>query len=232
MRWLQKFEYLLMILGLLMVVVYLGAWSHKTVLSRINIDHFQHAQSDKQEPSAISESLIVSPDFSLWSQKRIDAYEESLAAYFTPAVGILRIARIHVQAPLLEGTDDLTLNRGVGRIQGTAAIGQQGNIGIAGHRDGFFRALKDVQIGDQVELITHERIEMYTVDRMIVVDPSDISILAPRPRPSLTLVTCYPFYFIGSAPKRYIVQASSRDPDGFQKFDLEHRRSLDGSASR
>lgn len=232
MHWLRKLDHLLMILGLLMVAIYLGAWSQKTLLSRMSIDNFERAQSGAKERGATLESLMASPDFSLWSEKRIDAYEQSLAVHFSPAVGILRIPRIHVQAPLLEGTDDLTLNRGVGRIQGTATIGQQGNIGIAGHRDGFFRALKDVQIGDQVELITHEQIEIYTVDRTVIVDPSDVSILAPRPQPSLTLVTCYPFYFVGSAPNRYIVQASISSTADLQEFEVEHPRSLVGSARR
>ena len=97
---------------------------------------------------------------------------------------------------------------GVGRIEGTASLGENGNVGIAGHRDGFFRGLKDIGPGDTIEMVTPKVKETYVVDHVVIVDPSDVSVLRPRLHPSLTLVTCYPFYFVGSAPKRYIVQAS------------------------
>jgi sortase A len=86
--------------------------------------------------------------------------------------------------------------------------GRQGNIGIAGHRDGFFRALKDVVAGDTIELESLGRTDSYRIDQAVIVDPNDTSVLRPRATPSLTLVTCYPFYFVGSAPKRYILRAS------------------------
>jgi sortase A len=148
------------------------------------------------------------PDFSLWSEKRVKQYQESLAAQFSPAMGILRIPKIDVEVPVLEGTDDLILNRGVGHVAGTANPGDDGNVAIAGHRDGFFRGLKDVAVGDKIELVTLQTTDTYVIDNITIVDPSDISVLRPRSRSSLTLITCYPFYFIGSAPQRYIVQAS------------------------
>jgi sortase A len=81
-------------------------------------------------------------------------------------------------------------------------------VAIAGHRDGFFRGLKDVAVGDKIELVTLQTTDTYVIDNITIVDPSDVSVLRPRSRSSLTLITCYPFYFIGSAPQRYIVQAS------------------------
>jgi sortase A len=114
---------------------------------------------------------------------------------------------LRIEAPVLEGTDDWTLNRGVGHIADTAAPGAPGNIGIAGHRDGFFRALKDIAVGDVIELDTlHETIP-YRVERVWIVEPDDVSVLDPTTTPAVTLVTCYPFYFVGSAPQRYIVRA-------------------------
>jgi sortase A len=151
------------------------------------------------------------PNFALWSGKRIKDYQESLAMQFSPAVAILRVPKIHLEVPVLEGTDDLTLNRGVGRIPGTARLGEEGNVGIAGHRDGFFRGLKDVSAGDSVDLVTPKGVESYVVDRVLIVNPSDTSVLQSRTEPSLTLVTCYPFYFVGSAPQRYVVQAVLTD---------------------
>jgi sortase A len=90
--------------------------------------------------------------------------------------------------------------------------GEDGNVGIAGHRDGFFRGLKDLRVGDSIELVTQTKTNTYIIDRLVIVDPSDVKVLARRPRTSVTLVTCYPFYFVGSAPQRYIVQASLVTP--------------------
>lgn len=121
---------------------------------------------------------------------------------------MLQIPKIHLIVPLLDGTDDLTLNHAVGRIAGTARPGKEANIGIAGHRDGFFRGLKDVKLGDSIELRTVKGTDKYVVDQIRIVKPDNVSVLKPRPSSSLTLVTCYPFYFIGSAPQRYVVMAS------------------------
>jgi sortase A len=120
----------------------------------------------------------------------------------------LRIPKIDLDVPVFNGTDALTLNHAVGRIGGTALPGGPGNIGVAGHRDTFFRGLKDVQKGDLIELRTKKGTDIYLVDEIRIVSPEDTSVLRPRGRPTLTLVTCYPFFFVGSAPKRYIVMAS------------------------
>jgi len=103
--------------------------------------------------------------------------------------------------------DDGTLDRGVGHIEGTATPGAEGNSGIAGHRDGFFRGLKDIAAGDVIELDTLHGRESYRVERTWIVDPEDVSVLDPTTTRALTLVTCYPFYFVGSAPRRFIVRA-------------------------
>jgi sortase A len=100
----------------------------------------------------------------------------------------------------------LVLNRGAGRITGTARPGEPGNIGIAGHRDGFFRALKDIAVGDSVTLDTGADLVAYVVESIKIVTPADVTVLARTTTPSLTLVTCYPFYFVGDAPHRYIVR--------------------------
>jgi len=216
MRWLRNIERLLLVLGLLILGIYLGARAHRAVFSRTALWTFKSEQLSSADQSRTLVITAARPDFTLWSPKRIKDYENSLAAHFEPAIGILRIPKIHVEVPVLEGTDDLSLNRGVGRIAGTASPGEEGNVGIAGHRDGFFRGLKDVAPGDRIEMVTLRRTDTYVVDHVVIVDPDDTSVLQSRPHPSLTLVTCYPFYFVGSAPKRYIVQASiaSSDPEG------------------
>jgi len=151
-------------------------------------------------------------DFSLWSPKRIEAYEKALMAKQERPLAVLDIPRLGLEVPVFEGTDDLTLNRGAGRIIGTARLGGSGNIGIAAHRDGFFRSLKDIREGDEIDLGTAGQMAAYLVDSIKIVSPDDVSVLRARGHASLTLVTCYPFYFVGSAPNRYIVQASLSYP--------------------
>jgi sortase A len=208
MHWLRHLERLLLIAGVLMLSLYIAARVHRTVLSNAELQSFK---SQIRVPVAGPHGAALStpaPDFSLWSEKRVKEYQASLAAHFSPAVGILRIPKIEVEVPILEGTDDLILNRGVGHVAGTANPGENGNVAIAGHRDGFFRGLKDVDIGDKIELETLQGTQTFIIDRIVIVQPSDVSVLAPTSSSSLTLITCYPFYFIGSAPQRYIVQAS------------------------
>jgi sortase A len=123
-------------------------------------------------------------------------------------LAILRIPKINLEAPIFNDTDDVTLNRGLGRIPGTARVGEIGNLGVAGHRDGFFRGLKDIGPGDILELNLFGKTEKYVVSRIQIVKPEDTSVLRPTATQTLTLVTCFPFYYVGSAPDRYIVTAS------------------------
>jgi sortase A len=120
---------------------------------------------------------------------------------------VLRIPRIGLEVPVLEGTDEWTLNRGVGHIADTAIPGAEGNVGIAGHRDGFFRGLKDVRSGDILELETLQGSDIYRIERTWIVVPDDVSVLDQTSTRAVTLVTCFPFYFVGSAPERFIVRA-------------------------
>jgi sortase A len=146
------------------------------------------------------------PDQSLWSLARKTGYRESLAADLDAPDGLLRIPAIDLSVPIFWGTTEVVLNRGIGWIEGTARPGADGNVGLAGHRDGFFRGLKDLEIGDAVELQTIDGTIRYRVTELSVVDPAEVSVLEPTREPAVTLVTCYPFYFVGHAPQRYIVR--------------------------
>jgi sortase A len=207
-RWARTLEWLLLVGGLLMIGVYVGARVHRSVLSHAEVERFKSVVLASGNPTPQAETAATKADFSLWSAKRIQGYQESLAAHFAPALALLRIPKIGLEVPVLEGTDDLSLNRAVGHIVGTPRPGESGNVGIAGHRDGFFRGLKDIAPGDTIEVVMPNNVNRYVIDEITIVDPSNVSVLAPRTQPSLTLVTCYPFYFIGSAPQRYIVHAS------------------------
>jgi sortase A len=152
------------------------------------------------------------PDQRGWSIKRVRAYEESVGSDTIEPIARLEIPAIDLSVMVLEGTDELTLNRGVGRIEGTALPGEPGNFGIAGHRDGFFRGLKDLSKDDLVTVTTLTGVYQYRVDDIQIVKPSELRVLKDSSSPTLTLVTCYPFYYVGDAPKRFIVKALLDSP--------------------
>jgi sortase A len=166
---------------------------------------------------------------SMWSRARVERYRESLRTAGVP-LAVLRIPAVKLTVPVFEGTSEQNLNRGAGRIAGTAQIGELGNVGIAAHRDGFFRVLKDVQIGDLLVLERLGATDAYRIVSTTIVDPSDVSVLQPTATHSVTLVTCYPFYFVGSAPRRFIVHAqyvsSKKTPAGDMPAGVEDRVAL------
>ena len=225
-------------IGLVLLLIWTGYWIRGKVGARSSIEEFEAAKvalSEERGPDVqASETGSQTPfaesqvdhraetrdlptdlpvDYSLWDEGRIEEYEESLEHDFGPPLAIVRIPALDLQVPLLEGTDDLVLNRGVGRIVGTARPGELGNIGIAGHRDGFFRGLKDIGEGDTIELETLTATDIYRIDGITIVTPQDVHVLEHQSVPTLTLVTCYPFYFVGKAPKRYIVSATLIESD-------------------
>jgi sortase A len=126
-------------------------------------------------------------------------------------IAVLRIPGIELEVPVYQGTTEHVLRRGAGLVEGTAFPGSTGNVGIAAHRDTHFRGLKDVAVGDVIELGTLDQTLVYRITAMEVVDPGDVRVLDDTGEPMLTLVTCYPFYFVGNAPQRYIVRASVAD---------------------
>lgn len=123
-------------------------------------------------------------------------------------IGRIKVPRVGVSAIVMEGVGKRTLRRGAGHIPATSLPSEDGgNVGIAAHRDSFFRGLKDIREDDTIELTTLEGTFRYEVEWTKIVKPEDTSVLAPTGDASLTLVTCYPFYYVGSAPKRFIVRA-------------------------
>lgn len=122
-------------------------------------------------------------------------------------IGRIEIPRLLLSAVVVEGIDKTTLRRAVGHIPGTALPGQPGNVGLAGHRDTFFHSLKDLRIKDEVQLSTPKGNFKYEVESLRVVEPDSVGVLASSGEDVLTMVTCYPFYYVGPAPKRWIVRA-------------------------
>jgi sortase A len=196
--------------GIVALTFWVAASVSGTVGARRELQRFAALQS--AGPPADSR-----PDQRLWSPERVRAWQDTMKRDAPAPLAVLRIPRIELEVAVLDGTDDWTLNRAVGRIEDTAAPGTEGNSGIAGHRDGFFRGLKDIRAGDILEIETLGRVERYRVERTWIVNPEDVSVLDPTPSPSVTLVTCYPFYFVGSAPQRFIVRAVRTETTVTQK---------------
>lgn len=208
----DRFERVLLGFGLALLGIWVSAQIHQIVASRSAILRFQMKMQSSGNTTLSIDPAAGSPvDFRLWSPNRVTAYQESLTEKKDLPLALLRIPSINLEVPIFDGTDELTLNRGIGRIEGSARIGDNGNVGLAGHRDGFFRGLKDIQLGEPIELVSLDRTDQYVVAQTQIVTPEDTQVLAPRPTPTITLVTCFPFYYVGSAPKRFVVTASLKN---------------------
>jgi sortase A len=156
--------------------------------------------------SDVAEFELPRPDVSLWSQTRVEQFFESTRLPISEPIAVLRARSLALAVPLYAEASELHLNRGVGLIAGMSAPDQGGNIGIAGHRDGFFRALKNIQRGDVVEIETRARLHRYRIVAIDIVAASDHDLLRDTEEPTLTLVTCYPFYHVGHAPQRFVAR--------------------------
>ena len=209
LRWLER-------LLLFVAIACLGAWAW----AHLDASYTQYRENQELEaalaaqgparppspsprPAAETDALEAFHDRETSSQPRVRS-EGSL-------VGRIEIPRIGVSAIVLEGVANRTLRRGVGHIPETALPASGGNVGLAGHRDSFFRGLKDIRKNDIITLKTLDGTFEYRVEWTQVVDPEDTQVLADEGEPALTLVTCYPFYYVGSAPRRFIVRAERVD---------------------
>ena len=202
LRWSGHFFSLIGILALGYVGFVLGYTKlYQTYLTR----RFEQELKIARLPAGSGEGLPSSPRPPTPSEAD-RARVESAAPEGSP-LGRIEIGTIGLSAMILEGTDAKTLRRAVGHIPGTTLPGQQGNVAIAGHRDTFFRGLRNILKDDEITLTTSNGTHRYRVDSTQVVEPEDIWVLDHSDESILTLVTCYPFYFVGPAPQRFIVRA-------------------------
>mgnify|MGYP001818796633 FL=1 len=205
--------------GVALIAVFLFVRSDAERMRQEGLDAFQQSVElpNTDNPAQVRTQAVESntvytsprPNQDAWADKRIREYEESLKVAGDPPLAVLSIDHLDITVPVYNGTDEYNLNRGVGRIKGTAWVDAEGNLGIAGHRDGFFRPLKDIEIGDNMQLQTAGGTVTYAVSSIEIVEPDDVSVLSPTDERTITLVTCYPFYYVGHAPKRYIVKATA-----------------------
>jgi sortase A len=161
---------------------------------------------------------VEMPLYQLWANSRLNQMQKGRKEKLrTPSsgslIGRIEISRIGLSTILLEGADSRTLRLAAGHIPGTAFPGGAGNIGIAGHRDTFFRKLQRIRDNDIITLTTPQGSFRYQVDSVQIVEPGDVDVLDGFPSETrLTLVTCYPFRWVGSAPHRFVVSAREVSP--------------------
>lgn len=123
-------------------------------------------------------------------------------------LALLSIARLDLEVPIFSGTSKKTLDRGAGLVEGTSPPGVAGNIVVSAHRDSFFRPLEGIRVGDVIELQSPDGMQRFEVGEIFITDPLNVSVLEPTAQPTLTLITCYPFRYVGFAPERFIVRAT------------------------
>jgi LPXTG-site transpeptidase (sortase) family protein len=187
LRWTER--------GLMAIGVGLGAWC-----AALLVEARFHQSADLNPPLVVTQTVLPG-----------DSGDRNASIPPPPAAGMfigrLEAPSVKLSTVVLEGSDDGTLSRGSGHIEDTPLPGQKGNVGIAGHRDTTFRALRRIRVGDPLEFRTGDTLYRYRISKTMIVGPDDVYVLDPTPQPALTLVTCYPFEFVGHAPRRFIVRA-------------------------
>ena len=195
LRWLER--------GLLAIGVGLAVWC-----AMVLVEARFHNSVSVIPPLIVTQTV---PPGLPGDPDRSKVHAPSASTTAAPAAGTLlgrlEAPSVRMSTAVLEGSDDATLSRGAGHIEDTPFPGQAGNIGIAGHRDTVFRPLRNIHVGDPLDLTAADRVFRYRITKTLIVGPDDVYVLDPTDRPTMTLVTCYPFEFVGHAPRRFIVQA-------------------------
>jgi sortase A len=200
-------------LGALLIALFLlarlgGDWEQRRALA--DFGAARAATLSLSDTGAIAQPLAArpadAPSAPPTPQPTADPVESTAGSAALP-VAVLRIASVELEVPVFADTSERNLNRGAGWVEGTDTPGGNGNMAIAGHRDRHFRPLKDLAVGDLMVLQSLHGERSYRVASLAIVEPEDVSPLAATEQAAITLVTCYPFHFVGNAPQRFIVRA-------------------------
>jgi sortase A len=213
-------QFLFLIAGLLAIDYYIWVSTRATVSQAY--DHWSFTQQLQGRPVSIGAFLGREIDALLGRRTRPVEIPQAAKQRPRPAtrpepqplavIGRLEIPRLSMNLMVLQGVSDEALQTAVGHVPSTALPGQVGNVALAAHRDTFFRPLRNIRTGDIITLQTLDGSYQYAVKSIQIVLPSDTQVLNASNHPELTLITCYPFYYVGSAPKRFIVRASQLGP--------------------
>ncbi len=196
--------------GVLLVALQVASGLATQIEYEAALRSFEQARNAPEtvSPGTAADGLTYSePDQSLWAPERVRRYREARLAIAGRPEAVLRIPRLRVEVPVFAGATDDHMTRGAGRIAGSPGFGEPGNVGISSHRDGHFRSLKDVRVGDEILVDTLRHRYRYVVAEIRITDPDDTMVLWPGSVPEVTLITCYPFYYFGNAPRRFVVRA-------------------------
>ena len=204
-------------LGLFLVLLWLAAtlWSevgHRSALAAFDQSRIGVALAAPPGTDAPAHAGLehAPPDQSAWSAERIRQYAEARWDVPLTPEAVIRIRSLDLEVPVFPGASEANMTRGAGRITGSPRFGEPGNVSVSSHRDGYFRKLERIRVGDEIVVDTRAATYVYVVAEIRVTDPADTVVLWPGDVPELTLVTCYPFDFIGRAPQRYVVRAELR----------------------
>jgi len=195
-------ERLLLGIGLALLALYMATLTAGEIGRRSDVENFssEHARADAWHEQTLA------PDMSLWSAQRVRDFKLAEQEAVAVPLAVLRVPALRLSVPVYPTATEIHLNRGVALIEGMSMPDRGGNLGLAGHRDGFFRVLKNIKPGALIEVETHRRVHRYRVASIDIVDKADGELLVDTDDPTITLVTCYPFYFVGDAPRRYVVR--------------------------
>jgi sortase A len=212
---LKLFEYCCWGLGLALILTHLASTLSAQYGYRSALEAFEESRAGAVPVASwpADDSLrhagldYAPPDQSAWSAERVRQYAEALWAVPPRPEAVIRIPALALEVPVFPGATEANMTRGAGRITGSPRFGEPGNVSVSSHRDGFFRKLKDIRVGDAVVVDTRATSYRYVVEEIRITEPDDTTVLWPGDVPELTLITCYPFNFIGRAPQRYVVRA-------------------------
>jgi len=205
-----------LVIGILCLAVWCFSYFSREIFQAWDSWQFDHSAVTSQESRSSAEGTSPSDPAILSGPNRQNPSDLARApgkidsARTAPGdatIGRISIPRLRLTAMVREGVDDWTLNRAVGHIPSTPLPGEVGNVAVAGHRDTFFRGLKDLNVNDTIYFTTSSGDYEYQVESLKIVEPENVGVLAPDGTNSLTIVTCYPFHYIGNAPKRFIARA-------------------------
>jgi sortase A len=196
-------ETTLWIAGVTLILLFVGAHAWAEIDRQRELDRFSELlqSADQQQPDPVASTAVSHIEAIGVAQSGPASSDEILAVLRAPVIGL--------ELPVRHGTDEQILRRGPGVVEGTSLPGSLGNIAIAAHRDTHFRSLKNLELGDLIELEGPGLTQSYIVTDLSIVEPTDIHVLEENGQSVLTLVTCYPFTFVGNAPKRFIVRAEA-----------------------
>ena len=204
LRWSKYFFFVVGVLALsYCATVLLDRWLFQTYQTW----RFERALKDAQTSARTIQQPASSPLSAQAEADRTRAESFGIDGLAGSPLGRIEISSVGLAAMIMEGVDGRTLRHAVGHIPGTPLPGQPGNVALAGHRDTFFRGLRNIHKDDEITLTTLHGSYRYRVDSTQVVEPQDTEVLDNSVDDNLTLVTCYPFYFVGPAPKRFIIRA-------------------------